>query len=196
MSRKLYIAQRSPFARKVRILLLEKQLPFDLIQEDLSARSKDFVTLSPLGKVPLLVEEDGECLFDSTVIAEYLEDRYPEPPMFGEGVEERLRHRVLDELADTVAEQAITLFFERGTSADREKAERMLDRALDELCARIDRGQVPASFGVGHAAVLSALDYLALRLGRTRIDARPQLALLVDPHRQRASVIEAEGPRP
>ena len=137
MAAKLYIAQRSPFARKVRILLLEKQVAFDLIREDLSARSTDFVALSPLVKVPLFVEEDGERIFDSTLICEYLEDRYPDPPMFGEGVEERLRHRVCDELADTVAEQAIIVHFERGGASEIEKASRLLDRALDELCRRI-----------------------------------------------------------
>ena len=195
MSRKLYISQRSPFARKVRILLLEKQIPFDLVVEDLTARSKDFVALSPLGKVPVLIEEDGERLFDSTVIAEYLEDRYPDPPMFGEGVEQRLCHRVFDELGDTVADQAVTLFFAKGTSTPTEKAERVLDRALDELCARIERGQAPLSFGIGHAAVIAALDYAAYRLGPDRIGARPALAAFTTPHLTRESVLEAHAPR-
>jgi glutathione S-transferase len=195
MSRKLYISKRSPFARKVHILMLEKQIPFDLFVEDLQARSKDFVALSPLGKVPLLIEEDGERLFDSTVIAEYLEDRYPDPPMLGEGVEQRLCHRVFDELADTVSEQAVTIFFAKGTTAPTQTAERLLDRALDELVARIERGQAPQSFGIGHASVIAALDYATYRLGQDRIGARPALAAFTAPHLARESVLEAPAPR-
>lgn len=194
MPRKLFLTPRSPFARKVRILLLEKQLPFEAVIEDLSARSPEFQALSPLGKVPLLVDDDATLVFDSTVIAEYLEDRYPDPPLLGSGGAERLCHRAFDELADTVAEQTVTLFFEKDAASVRNKAERLLERALSELSRRVHDGAVPKSFGLAHAAVISALDYLELRLGRERLEARPELRRFVAPHLTRPSVQGAPAP--
>jgi glutathione S-transferase len=195
MSRRLFLTQRSPFARKVCILLAEKGLAFSTQFEDLAARSAEFQALSPLGKVPMFIDEDGTRVFDSTLIAEYLEDRYPTPATLGEGYLERLRHRVLDELADTVAEQAVTLFFDKPRSAASDKATRLLVRALDELCARIDRGELPSRFGLGHAAVISALGYVEFRLGDAHTASRPQLAALIAPHLSRPSVQSAPVPR-
>ena len=196
MSRKLYFSQRSPFARKVRILLAEKQLAYEPKQEDLTARSEDFKALSPLGKVPLLLDEDGTLVFDSTVIAEYLEDRYPNPPVLGKGVKERLCHRAFDELADTVADQAVALFFGKDSGASLAKQERQLELALDELQKRIRDGAVPAEFGLAHAAVIGALGYLELRLGSERVTARPELARFIAPHLTRASELAAPPPAP
>lgn len=177
MTRRLYATLRSPFARKVRIALLEKQLAFELIEVDLSNRSADFVAASPLGKVPVLVDEDGTRVFDSTVICEYLEDRYPQPSLLGNDHVTRLKHRALDELADTVGEQAVKLFYsERESAAGLNKAKRGLEQALDELEQRVSSGAVPAEFGLGHAAVISALGYLGYRLGSAEIDKRPALA--------------------
>jgi len=177
MTRRLYATLRSPFARKVRIALLEKELPFQLIEVDLSNRSADFVAASPLGKVPVLVDEDGTRVFDSTVICEYLEDRYPQPSLLGNDHVTRLKHRALDELADTVGEQAVKLFYsERESAAGLNKAKRGLEQALDELEQRVSSGAVPAEFGLGHAAVISALAYLGYRLGSAEIDKRPALA--------------------
>jgi glutathione S-transferase len=111
------------------------------------------------------------------VICEYLEDRYPEPSLLGNEYVTRLKHRALDELADTVAEQAVKLFYsERESTVGLGKAGRVLERALDELEQRVEAGDVPAEFGLGHAAVLSALGYLGYRLGSANIDKRPALA--------------------
>jgi glutathione S-transferase len=196
MTRKLFVSQRSPFARKIRILLGETKLPYELKLEDLTARSAEFQAISPLGKVPVLVDEDGTLIFDSTVIAEYLEDRYPEPPVLGRGFAERLHHRVFDELADTVADQAVALFFGKDTGAPLDKHEKLLGRALDELAKRIRDGAVPSEFGLAHASLIGALGYLELRLGRARIDARPELERFIAPHLSRPSVQLAPAPTP
>jgi glutathione S-transferase len=195
MSRKLYATPRSPFARKIRILLHEKGLPYELVPVDLASRSAEFVALSPLGKVPLLVDEDGTTVFDSTVIAEYLEDRYPTPSVLGAGTKTRMLHRELDELADTVSEQSVTLFFaqEHGAPA-LDKASRVLDKALEEIERRITAGEVPEAFGLGQAAVLSALGYLAFRHGRGRIEARAILTRWESSFAQRPSLIAAPAP--
>lgn len=195
MPRLLFLSQRSPFARKIHILLREKGLAFEPRMVDLAARSAEFQAASPLGKVPMLIDEDGTPVFDSTVIAEYLEDRYPRPAMLGEGFAERLCHRALEELADTIAEQAVTLFFDKDENKSTAKSKSLLERALSELCLRIDSGEVPTTFGLAHAAVISAIDYLELRHSDVYTAGRPALASFIGPHRTRPSIIAAAAPR-
>lgn len=195
MPRTLFLSARSPFARKVHLVLLEKGLSFEKHVVDLTARTERFVAISPLGKVPVLQDEDGSVVFDSTVIAEYLEDRYPDPPMFGRGVTERLLHRQVEELGDTIAEQAIALFFDKDVPRVVDKASRLLEKAYVELEQRIARGQVPADFGVGHASVMSGIGYLQLRLGRATLDAHPAVERWLAPFASRPSVLAAPAPK-
>ncbi len=74
MVRTLYYAQRSPYARKVRIVLVEKQLPCELKETDIKNKSPEFLSLSPIGFVPVLVDENGLIFWDSTLILEYMDD--------------------------------------------------------------------------------------------------------------------------
>ena len=80
---KLYDFLPCPFGQKVRIALAEKGLTYDLVQVDITKgenRHPDFFRLNPFGRVPVLVDEDTT-VYDSTIINEYLEDEYPEPPI-------------------------------------------------------------------------------------------------------------------
>src|SRR5579885_1773583 len=80
---KLYDFLPCPFGPKVRIVLAEKGLSYELVEIDLTQgdqRRPEFRRLNPFGRVPVLVDEDTT-VYDSTIIAEYLEDEYPEPPM-------------------------------------------------------------------------------------------------------------------
>ena len=70
---KLICALPSPFARKIRILLAEKDIPFDVILEDVWSPDTHIGAQNPLGQVPCLVLDDGYTIYDSRVIAEYLE---------------------------------------------------------------------------------------------------------------------------
>lgn len=172
MSRTLYMTPLSPFARKVRVLLLEKHQRFEEEPVSFEAPSPSFKARSPLGKVPLLVDGDV-VIFDSTVIAEYIEDRYPDPPMLGSGYSERLLHRELEELADTVADQAVSLYRKRGEPAWAEQQMGLALRALDELAQ--DAATASLDFGLGQTAVVCALDYAALRLGPDALSGVPKL---------------------
>jgi glutathione S-transferase len=80
---KLYDFLPCPFGQKVRIVLAEKGLSYELVQIDLTQgeqRRPEFRRLNPFGRVPVLVDEETT-VYDSTIIAEYLEDEYPEPPL-------------------------------------------------------------------------------------------------------------------
>ena len=101
----LYEHPLSPYAQKVKILLLEKGLPFETRMPnpaDLGPTS-EFVRASPRGEVPVLIDGDAR-IFDSTVICEYLEDAYPEPPMRPKAPVERARVRMLEDTCDTIFE--------------------------------------------------------------------------------------------
>src|SRR3984885_15401299 len=102
---KLYDFLPCPYGQKVRIALAEKGLTYDLVQIDIAKgenRHPDFFRLNPFGRVPVLVDEDTT-IYDSTIINEYLEDEYPEPPILppvGSSAM-RARARRLEDFADT-----------------------------------------------------------------------------------------------
>ena len=74
----------SPFCRKVRILLAEKNLVFEMRVEILWDRRKEFLALNPMGDLPVMVEEDGLILADANAISEYLDEIQPNPPLIGQ----------------------------------------------------------------------------------------------------------------
>jgi glutathione S-transferase len=74
---KLIASLTSPYARKIRIVLAEKKIDFDLVLDSPWEPGNTVSTLNPLGKVPVLVLDDDSTLFDSRVIAEYLDTVAP-----------------------------------------------------------------------------------------------------------------------
>ncbi|HKM99643.1 MAG TPA: glutathione S-transferase family protein [Candidatus Binataceae bacterium] len=102
---KLYDFLPCPYGQKVRIVLAEKSLSYDLVTVDLTQgehRRPEFLRLNPFGRVPVLVDDDTP-VYDSTIIDEYLEDEYPEPPVLpavgSSGL--RSRARMFEDFADT-----------------------------------------------------------------------------------------------
>jgi glutathione S-transferase len=91
----LYHLPLSPFARKVRLALAEKRIPFELKTERVWERREEFLALNPAGTVPVLVEENGVVVADSYAICEYLDEAYPETPLLGRTLAERAEVRRL-----------------------------------------------------------------------------------------------------
>ncbi|NEQ71381.1 MAG: glutathione S-transferase family protein [Symploca sp. SIO2D2] len=110
MTRILYYHPQSHFARKVRILLAEKNLACDLQTIDLRYKPPEFMQISPIGKVPVFVEEDGTVIWDSTLIAEYLDETYPQPRFYPSEPLARLECRKWEELADNLGDNIIKLW--------------------------------------------------------------------------------------
>src|SRR4029077_5171427 len=86
---KLIGSLASPYVRKVRVVMAEKKLEYQFELEDVWARD-DIVQINPLGKVPVLIMEGGEAVFDSRVIVEYVDTLSP----VGKLIPERGRERV------------------------------------------------------------------------------------------------------
>lgn len=90
----LYDAPRCPYCARVRIVLAEKGVPYEAVVIDLDDRPAWLYEKNPVGKVPVL-EDDGWALPESAVIDEYLEERYPEPPLLPDDAGARAAARLL-----------------------------------------------------------------------------------------------------
>lgn len=110
---KLIASTTSPFARKVRIVLAEKNLAAEFVV-DIPWNADTQVPLhNPLGKVPVLLCDDGEALYDSRVIVDYLEALKPWPLLIPAEVSERIAVKKWEALADGVSDAAAAIFIER-----------------------------------------------------------------------------------
>ena len=117
---KLVGSKTSPYVRKARVILAEKQLPFEFVPEnvwDAATRIGDF---NPLGKVPALVTDEGEHLYDSPVIAEYLDAMGGGARFIPAAGLERARVKRDEALGDGIADAGITVFLERKREAARQ----------------------------------------------------------------------------
>lgn len=96
---KLYSAERCPFAQRTRIVLNEKGLEAELIEIDLDDKPAWFAEVSPYGKVPLL-EHDGTRIYESSIVNQYLDEVFPEPPLLPAEPGRRALARIWIDFAD------------------------------------------------------------------------------------------------
>ena len=106
--RVLYHLVMSPHSRKVRLVLAEKRLPFELRVEKSWEKRPEYLHLNPAGTVPTLVEPNGLAVADSGNICEYLDEAYPDTPLMGRTVAERVEVRRLVAFCDTVFAPEVT----------------------------------------------------------------------------------------
>jgi glutathione S-transferase len=169
---KLLSATPSPYARKVRIALLEKGLAFELVTEVPWNADTTTGHYNPLEKLPVLIPDDGEPVYESAFILEYLETHHPEPPLYPSDPWARLEARRLEVLADGVCDAVVLLFFERRrpeacrSAPWTERQMRKIRGGVAAIAARVpaDGFCVGDRFGLGDIAVGTALGYLDLRL--------------------------------
>jgi glutathione S-transferase len=98
----------SPYSRKVRLVLAEKKLPFELRIERVWNRREEYLHLNPAGSVPTLVDDNGQVVADSSVICEYLDELYPDTPLLGRSVGERVEVRRLVAWFDGIFARDVT----------------------------------------------------------------------------------------
>jgi glutathione S-transferase len=202
---KLIGALTSPYVRKVRIVMAEKKLDFQFVLEDVWNEDA-ILKANPLGKVPCLVMEGGEAVFDSRVIVEYLDTLSPVGKLIPPLGRERTEVRTWEALADGVLDASILARLEatwKGRSeAQRSQAwiERQLSRVNEALAAMSKGlGDKPycagIHFSLADIAVGCALGYLDFRF--PQIDwrgAHPNLAKLHEKLSARQSFIDTRPP--
>ena len=168
MKLELYYSPTSPYSRKVHVLLLEKGATVGLVNiRESERKAKD---KNPLGKVPTLLADDVP-LFDSTVLTEFIEAAFPDPPLLPKAPLERALARRYEALADGISDVLIPIILDRKRPADLQnvalneaylgKAHASL-RSLDEASA--GRNYLHGDeFSLADIAVVSALGYVNLR---------------------------------
>jgi glutathione S-transferase len=124
----LYDADRCPYCARVRIVLAEKGIEYETVEIDLDDRPAWIYEKNPLGRVPVL-EEDTFVLAESAVINEYLDDRYPDPPLWPADPADRALGRLLIFRFDQLSKPYYAV--RRGEDGARER----LDAVLSELDA-------------------------------------------------------------
>ena len=203
---KLIGSLTSPYVRKVRIVLAEKQLDYAFDLEDLSSPNTRITSVNPLGKIPCLILDSGEALFDSAVIVEYLDTLSPFENLISGTALERARIRTWEALADGLLDASI-LARNEATWPQRKETERSqawIDRQMKKIrdsLANMERalnGRTyceGSDFSLADIAVGTALGYLDLRF--SHIDWRskqPNLAHLETQLMQRDSFRDTAPP--
>jgi glutathione S-transferase len=197
----LIYAKPSPYSRKVRVTLLEKGLTGQ-VQEIIASPMEDPAALldaNPLGKVPALRLDDGQCLYDSWVICEYLDSLAPAPRLIPDGTD---RFAVLRRaaLADGVLDAAVTARLELlrpeamrwAPWTDRQR--RAIERGLAVM--EQDVAALGPALTLAHIEFAVTLEYLDFRLPDLAWRAgHPALAAWLGPFSQRPSML-ATAPQP
>jgi glutathione S-transferase len=196
---KLVTSLTSPFGRKARIVLLEKKIPFQLQVENPWLPDSTVPTFNPLGKVPVLVLEDGVSVFDSRVIVEYLDHVSPVGHLIPNEPKSRMVVRGVEALADGVTDAAVLVFMEKKRAPEQQSSdwlvlqEKAMFRGLEALAEAL--GEKPWYLGnsmtLADIACGCMLGYLDFRF--SEIDwrsAHPNLARLAAKLATRASFVE------
>ena len=202
---KLLGSPASPYVRKVRIVLAEKKLDYRFEVADVWGND-DILASNPLGKVPCLVMEGGEAVFDSRVIVEYLDARSPLARLIPEPIRERIEVRTWEALADGICDALILARMEAtwGGRTDEQRSQDWIARQMRKVEASIvavstGLADKPWCSGIhmtlADIAVGCALGYLAFRF--PAIDWRgdhANLGRLADKLFARHSFVETAPP--
>ncbi len=202
---KLIASLTSPYVRKVRVVMIEKKLDCQLVLEDVWA-SDAVLKSNPLGKVPCLVMDGGEAVFDSRVIVEYLDTLSPVGKLIPAAGRERVEVRTWEALADGVLDASILARLEQtwgGRSAE-QRSQAWVDRQMsrvDAALAAMAKGLADKPFCMGihftlaDVAVGCALSYLDFRFPAIGWRERhPGLARLHEKLSARQSFIDTAPP--
>jgi glutathione S-transferase len=130
---KLLGSPNSPFVRKVRVVAAEKAIPIDYVIDRPSAPGSQVPTLNPLGKIPLLVLDNAEVIYDSAVIAEYLDGLKPEPRLIPADFAGRIAVKRWEALGDGVAETVVTISHDFGPMNDLSRREGWMPKQFGKV---------------------------------------------------------------
>ncbi len=196
---KLISSLTTPYGRKVRIVLLEKKIAFQLQIENPWLPDSPVPSFNPLGKVPVLVLEDGVSVFDSCVIVEYLDHLTPVAHLIPSDPKSRMIVRGVEALADGVTDAAVLVFLEKKRPPEQQSADwlnlqnKTLFSGLEALSEAL--GEKPWFLGISmtlaDVACGCMLGYLDFRF--SEIDwrsAHPNLAKLEAKLAARPSFVE------
>ena len=156
-------ATPSPYARKVRIALAEKNIPFELITEVPWNNDTTVPRYNPLEKLPVLLLEDGGAVYESAYILEWLERKFPEPALMPADTDAYLEARRYMVLADGVCDAFLIYFFETQRDKEHQSAP-WLARQLRKIeggVAALARDIGDRDYAVGRRLTLADISIIA-----------------------------------
>ena len=193
---KLVTSLTSPYGRKARIVLLEKKIPFHLQVENPWSPDSSVTEFNPLGKVPVLVLEDGISVFDSRVIVEYVDTLTPVANLIPREARSRMMVRGVEALADGMTDAAVAAHLERKRAPDKQDADwiALQEKSVHRGLAALSEALGEKSLFLGTTMTLAdiatgcALAYLDLRFAHIPWrETHPNLAALAGKLAERAS---------
>lgn len=203
---KLIGSLSSPFVRKVRVVLAEKKLDYQLQLDNVWATDSAIQSLNPLGKVPCLVmDDDTPALYDSRVIVEYLDTLSPVSRLLPANGRERIDIKWWEAIADGVLDAAVLIRLEETQRQPEQRSAAWVARQRSKIEAALpvmdaqlgDRlycvGRPTSSYSLADIAVGCALGYLDFRLPDLDWRSRcTNLARLYDKLQQRQSFLDTQ----
>jgi len=201
---KLIGSLTSPYVRKVRIVFLEKKVDLDLELENVWAADTKIALNNPLGKVPCLLLDDGEVIYDSSVIAEYADTLSPVGKLIPTGSRERATVKTWETLADGVQDAGILARLEATLRPREQQSPAWIERQMGKMNASL--AQMSRQLGenawchsnqmtLADIAVGCALGYLLFRFPNIAWQAQyPNLDALYQKLMQRPSFAETAPP--
>lgn len=168
---KLLYTVNSPYARKVRVVAAEKRVELEMVEVILADPDCPVSQFNPLGKVPVLVMDDGDAIYDSRVIVTYLDHRTPVARLIPDNNTERVEVRRWEALADGVCDAAVAAMLET-----RRAPEKQDEQVIQKQMAKVTLGLAKLSadlgdkkwcafetFGLADIALGCCLGYLEMR---------------------------------
>jgi len=201
---KLIGSLTSPYVRKVRIVFLEKKVDLDLELENVWAADTKIALNNPLGKIPCLILEDGEAIYDSRVIAEYADTLSPVSKLIPAASRERAAVKTWGALADGIDDAGILTRLEATFHPAEQQSSDWLERQMGKINAAL--AQMSRQLGenawchsnqmtLADIAVGCALGYLLFRFPNIAWQAQyPNLDALYQKLMQRPSFAETAPP--
>ena len=173
---KLITSLLSPFGRKVRIVLAEKKIDFELVLAQPGVDDELIQSYNPLGKVPVLVVDDGRIIYDSSVIAEHLDYLSPVCRLYPNDHRPMMSAKRSEALADGICDAAVAIMLELRRIKKLQSSEWIakqqgkINRGLAALESQMQdkRWLVGDAYSIADVSVICALDYLDLRQPATQ----------------------------
>ncbi len=196
---KLHTTKRSPYARKVYVMAIEKGLKsqIELVMEDLANKSPELMKANPLGQVPTLIMDNGKALYDSPVIADYIDSLNKTPKLIPGGRTKKNFVLRLSAIADGMVDNAVQIFYENKKFAET-RDDAKIKKHTDTLtrCFKVlekETKKLSKELTMASIAVASAIGYIDFRL--TELDWRKKnkkLSAWYEEFSQRPSMKQTE----
>jgi len=200
---KLIGSYTSPFVRKISVILLEKGITFEFINEQPYNADNGVAHYNPLGKVPALVTDAGEIWYDSPIIAEYIDSLGVEPAMLPFDSKAALKVRQIEALADGIMDAGLVAVrelarpIEQQSETEQLRQREKISRGLDALEGYLQDGTLSVdTVNLATIAIACAIGYLNFRhVSPGWCVDRPLLVKLVENLFQRESFARTQPPK-